>query len=212
MSKIKNLHKFNLSCNKCNSNNITAREQFGLIELICLDCKSLNDNISELCGVPIENLNYSIQNLIKNNNNITSYVTLNQILEDSKKTLDILLKMLDNINQKNSDLCYRENVFHLHDELRGLNSLSFIYEKENSVYITLNSFKNPIYIDELKLCNINYDTYSLKLQIGQFDYECEIEDISFNEDVNFIDIEKLNFNIESLEKHIENLENLIKSL
>lgn len=209
MSEIRNLNKFNITCKKCNGNNIATKNNGDYIDLVCLDCKTQikkKFNLSEIKVNPI------IQNLLKNNSNIVSYVFLNQILEDSKKALEMQLNILDGFNKKCSELSFRENMFYICDSLKNLNVLSFFDSDSDSISINLKSFNNIIPTDKSNCYNVNYDTYSLRLGISSCEYEAEIEDIAYTQLSDFSNIEKISSDIENLKENIEQLENLLQSI
>ena len=209
MPELRNLNKFNITCKKCNGSNITTKENGEYIDLVCLDCKTETKrklNLSEIKVNPI------IQNLLKNNSNIVSYVVLNQILEDSKKALQMQLNILDTFNKKCSELSLKENMFYICNSLKNLNVLSFFNSDSDSISINLKSFNSIIPTDKSNCYNVNYDTYSLKLGISSCEYEAEIEDVTYTQLSDFSNLEKISSDVEILRDNIEQLETLLKSI
>lgn len=188
MSKgLNNLCNFNISCKICNGSNITAREIDGYIDLVCIDCENTKKYEEKIKGLNKNNPNYDfVKELVKNTNNQYLREALANVISDSKKALAIQEKIAiileadylkDNENGgfvlENSP--YKEEIFALSKELKGLKILEDITIFRNEISMGICTYGEPVYIEKIKSYELGCLAYHLILNIGRGNYECKIE-------------------------------------
>lgn len=216
MSKgLDNGYKFNITCKKCNSNNITAEEQDGYIKLICLECEKLeiySDKIEDE-----ESENQFIRRLILDSKNKKSLKKLLiEVLNDSDEALIIQNKIksiLDKQEIVGDDGCvvvynnspFKDDIFKLCEELNGLTVISGIYG--NMLDITV--YNIPVLDKKWNMYELGYYSYGLTVTDC---YEVELGEISKYQDDTILMSFEIDGHIEVYEGYVEKLKKYIKNL
>lgn len=228
MSKgINNLYDFNISCKACNGKNITAREIDGYIDLICIDCETLDKYNKEIENISNYNMKNSfIENLLLNKDTERLKETLNEVLSDSKKALEIYLKIAkileedynkDNINGGfvyNNSL-FKDEIFALCESLKGLKILDYVYTSEtltDVLILCIVLYNEPIYIEQFDSYELGCNSYELDFKVSSKTYTSEIRDMSDLPCDTILMGNEIGGKTDCLKRYIEKIEKYLKDI
>lgn len=226
MSKgLDNLYDFNITCKKCGSEKITATEVDGYIKLICLDCEALK-GLDKFLNF---NSNF-IKDLLINHNTIFLKKSLLEILDDSKKALELQIQIANILNEDymkhNEDDNYgfvydnspfKDTIFSICKKLENLKIIEDITELKNEIYFNIGTYGKPVKNEQFKVYELKHNSYDLALKlednnVKSDNYKLKLDEFwEFDCDTILMAVE-IDGHIKSLRRTISKLESLINSL
>lgn len=196
-------------------------------KLTCKDCDILlnsNEEIKDISSEYNSTVEYFVKDLLVNRNTEKLKQMLKEILSDSKKALNIYLKisniLKDDYNKDSlnggfvyQDSLFENEIFNLCKILKELKILSYFYTRENFknyFRIGILSFNNPIY--ELVHYDLEPNIYEIDFILDSKTYSAKIIDSYDDPYDNILSADEIDSQIDSLKKGIENIEKYLLTL
>lgn len=179
---------FNINCKICNSKNISAYETDGYIYLTCNECKK-----NKIKEEKIETLkndknpdNTFIKKLLTNNDakefkNMLTEILIKNTEKATEVTKEISKILADDFDKKgkdggfvDKDSVFKEDIFKLCNELKGLVVVDYAYIEKSYKTFTIQILGDPVYDENCKMYELEMFSYDLDLEVRDNKYNLKI--------------------------------------